>query len=304
MPFGGRILIVSLIALVLLVTAVAALVVDTLTHRPDFSQLKDKTEVTIVLAGGKKATRWVGPKTLDWVALPFISNSLLMAVIASEDSSYFQHEGVDYYELKEAIKKDLKEKRWARGASTITQQVVKNVYLGREKTLWRKMKEFIWARELNKALSKSEILCFYVNLVEWGPGIYGIKKAAQHYFQTTPLALTAKQSAFLAMLLPSPVKYHVYFEKKQLTPWAGGRVAQILRVMNRMRFVNDEEYQVALDESLWGEATSVSPGDLDNLPTEDEGLGNWTIGKPPSEEPSGYEPLPQGSDEPQPETGE
>jgi len=241
---------------------VAALVVGTLTSTPDFTLLRKSVEVTYPLPNGEKLTRRVGPDTNDWVGMSQISNHLLMAVIASEDASFFSHDGIDYFELKESIRKDIKEKRWARGASTITQQVVKNVYLTRHKNLWRKFKEILWAREMDKVLSKSEILGVYVNLVEWGPNIYGIRQAAKHYFQATPAILTPRQSAFLAMLLPGPVKYYTYFKKRQLSDFANRRVAQILRIMNRMGYLEDDEYRTALNESLWGEAVPYADPDL------------------------------------------
>ena len=215
-----------------------------------------------------------GAQVKGWVPISEISNFAIMAVIASEDTSFFSHKGIDFNELKEAIKKDLKEKRWARGASTLTQQVVKNVYLGREKTLWRKLKEFFWARELEKAITKTEIINFYLNMVEWGPDIYGISEAARHYFNTTPSALTAKQGAFLAMLLPSPIKYHSYFRKKALTDWAQDRVDHILKVMNAMGFIDDETYQTASAEPLW-EAAVIDTG---------AGQGvKETVGPPPAD---------------------
>lgn len=249
----SKVLLGVVMAVVVLVGAIGALIFDTLTSTPDFTELRRSVEVTFPLPAGKKITRRVGPEAPGWVSLQNISNHLLMAVIASEDASFYSHDGIDYHELKEAIKKDIKEKRWARGASTITQQLVKNVYLSRQKTLWRKFKEFIWARDLDRVLSKSEILGFYVNLVEWGPGIYGIKQASNHYFGIEPSALNPRQAAFLAMLLPSPVRYYTYFKKKHLSEFANRRVAQILRIMNRMRFLDDAEYETALRESLWGE---------------------------------------------------
>lgn len=287
----SKVLLGVVLAVVVLTGAVVALVFETLTNTPDFTQLRSSVEVTFPLPNDKKFTRRVGPRAPGWVGIQSISNDLLMAVIASEDASFYSHDGIDYHELKEAIKKDLKEKRWARGASTITQQLVKNVYLTRQKTLWRKFKEFIWAREIDKVLSKSEILCFYVNLVEWGPGIYGIKQASNHYFGVEPSALTARQSAFLAMLLPSPVRYYSYFRKKQLTDFANRRVAQILRVMNRMGFLDDESYQIALHESLWGEEVPFVDPNLP-VPTDLGGEELPVAASPPSSgRPSPNEPV-------------
>jgi membrane peptidoglycan carboxypeptidase len=259
MQKNQKVILAATFAFVILVGGIAALVLDAFTNVPDFRQMRDQVKVPIYLPNGERSYRWVGPKAPDWVPIRRFANSVLSAVIASEDTTFYIHKGVDYHELQEAIKKDLEEKRWARGASTLTQQLIKNVYLSRQKTLWRKLKEFLWAQALEKVLSKSEILCFYVNMVEWGPGIYGIKAAARHYISAAPSELTPRESAFLAMLLPSPVKYHRYFAKRHMSAWATGRVNRILMVMNSMGFLEDYEYEQAMRERLWGE-TSVTDG--------------------------------------------
>ncbi len=223
---------------------------------PNFLELRSSVKVKILLQNGKESYRLIGPKAHGWSSLENISNYTIMAVISAEDTSFFYHKGIDFYEIHQAIKKDLREKRWARGASTITQQVVKNVYLTSEKSIFRKVLEIIWAWKMEKTLSKSEILCFYLNMVEFGPGIYGIQNAAQYYFNLPPSELNIKQSAFLAMLLPSPRKYHSYFQKKTLSDWANKRINRIIRVMNKLGFISDLEYEDSLLFSLWGESTN------------------------------------------------
>lgn len=219
---------------------------------PDFTEMKKSVVVPIKLANGKESTRNVGPQAAGWVPLSAISKFLQDSVVASEDTSFYSHSGIDMHEIKEALKKDLKEGRFARGASTLTQQVLKNVYLGSDKTIWRKIREVVLAPRLEKALTKSEILTFYLNMAEWGPGIYGCGQASQYYFAIPPSELTAKQAAFLTMLLPSPRRYHSYFRSRQLTAWANNRVDKILRIMFRMGDLDEEQYTVATNENLWG----------------------------------------------------
>ena len=268
-----KILLSVLLATLLVVGVIVLLVVDSFTRIPNFTEVKDKVRMPIHNAKGEKIFRWVGPNTAEWAPMSQISNHLLMAVIASEDSAFYQHDGLDYHEIREAIKKDFREKKWARGASTLTQQVVKNLYLTTQKTLWRKIKEMVWARELEKALSKSEILCLYVNLAEWGPGIYGVKQAARYYFSNAPADLTPTQSAFLAMLLPSPLKYSASFKKKELTSWAEKRTKQILSTMNRLKLLEDAEYEAALSESLWKRVkTTASDGGTEESPPGGEAV--------------------------------
>lgn len=276
MDKSSKMILGFLLASAIVLGAGVALVIDIFLNVPDFASLKDKIsyQIEVVDAGwfqlpqSARGTdvekqhkslvkRETGPKSASWVPMRDISNSMIMAVIASEDTSYFSHQGVDFHELKEALKKDLKEKSWARGGSTITQQVVKNLYLNRQKTIWRKLKEFFWAQKLDASLSKSEVLAYYLNIVEWAPNVYGVGDAAKYYFQTSPANLTAKQAVFMAMLLPAPKKYYVYAKKKEITKWAQSRMDQILNVMVKMGFIEDHVYQAALGEPLWG-VTGVS----------------------------------------------
>jgi monofunctional biosynthetic peptidoglycan transglycosylase len=238
---------------------------------PDFTVLRHATEIEIVRKDKSKGTKRVGPKAPGWVPLSNISDGVTFAVVASEDTSYFSHEGVDVHELKEAIKKDIKERRFARGASTITQQVIKNVFLTREKTLWRKFREILWAREMNKLLTKSEVLAFYLNMVEWGPGIYGIAEASHHYFDASPSNLSPKQGAFLAMLLPSPRRYYESFKNKQLTKYAHGRIHKILRIMFRMKFITEPEWESAKEERIFDTApvNAIAVEDDNEEPSQD-----------------------------------
>jgi monofunctional biosynthetic peptidoglycan transglycosylase len=238
----------------LFVGAVVALLADIVFTAPDFKGLKTSVKVPILLASGEKSFKWMGPDSPQWVSFSHISPYLPKAVIASEDASFYSHDGIDVHEIKEALKKDIKEGRFARGASTLTQQVLKNVYLGSDIKLLRKIKEIFWARQLEKALTKNEILAFYLNMAEWAPGIYGIREAALHYFGSTPASLTPKQCAFLTMLLPSPRRYHTYFKNRVLTEWAARRVNRILQIMNKMGTIEDPIYQTAMAEQLWGHA--------------------------------------------------
>jgi len=244
----------------------ALLLLQVYVFPPDFTELRAAVDMPIRLADGSRSVRRVGPAAPGWVGRNGISPYLYKAVVASEDTSFYSHDGIDVHEIKEAIKKDLKERRFARGASTLTQQLIKNLYLSRSKSVWRKVKEILLAPKLEKVLSKTEILTFYLNMAEWGPGIYGCGNAARYYFDRSPAELTAKQSAFLAMLLPSPRRYHAYFKDRQLTAWANQRVGRILRVMSRMQMIEEAIYTAALEEQLWGHP--VLPEDAPGAPID------------------------------------
>jgi monofunctional biosynthetic peptidoglycan transglycosylase len=128
---------------------------------------------------GKDHRFVVGPRNPRWTPYGAFPAALKKAVVASEDANFYSHEGVDYEAIREAIKADWRKGKFVHGGSTITQQLAKNLFLTREKTLIRKVKEFVLARRLDDALSKSRILELYLNVVELGPMVYGIGHAAQ-----------------------------------------------------------------------------------------------------------------------------
>ncbi len=276
---------------------------DLFVRVPDFTRLKESVEVPIKLANGKPGVRVMGPKTAGWTPLSALSEWVPRAVVSSEDASFYSHKGIDVFEMQEALKKDLKEGRLARGASTITQQVLKNVYLSHYPKLWRKVKEIAWAGKLEAVLSKPQILAFYLNMAEWGPGIYGVGEAARHYFSVSPSSLTPRQSAFLAMMLPSPRRYHSYFKEKRLTAWAAKRVDRILQVMNKLGQLPDEQYQLASTELLWG--NTVIPDTAPGAPVDPGWQADETdyenfepvTGKLPVEEPAAVTQAPPSVEE-------
>lgn len=177
----------------------------------------------------------------SWVNLNNISRYAKWAIIFSEDWSFYDHEGIDVDQMKTALNQ-MVSKRKFRGASTITQQMVKNVYLSNSRTITRKIHEIILAQKVEKILTKDKILEVYLNVIEYGPGIFGIRAAAQHYFKKLPTALTPREGAFLAMLLPSPKKYSGSFKRRCLTPFAKSRVRNILRKLRMGRIINPTQY--------------------------------------------------------------
>jgi monofunctional biosynthetic peptidoglycan transglycosylase len=178
---------------------------------------------------------------MTWSTLSEISRQAIGAVVVSEDWAFYEHKGYDANQIKEAMKSNLDRGRYARGASTITQQVVRNVFLDQDKNLWRKIKELILAVHLEQTVGKNKILETYLNIAEWGQGIYGIRAASQHYFHKMPSDLTAKEGAFLAMLLPSPRRYSQSFRSHQLSDYARTTINSILDKMAQAKYITDEE---------------------------------------------------------------
>ncbi len=143
-----------------------------------------------------------------WVAYERISPSLRRAVLVTEDAAFFDHEGIDFDELGKSLELDWKRGRIARGGSTITQQLAKNLYLSPSKNPLRKVREFLIARRLEAELSKRRILEIYLNVIEWGDGVYGAEAAARQYFHVSAAALSPEQAALLAAVIINPRRYN------------------------------------------------------------------------------------------------
>lgn len=185
----------------------------------------------------------------NYVQLKSISTHLRNAVVASEDAAFWDHQGLDWVELRRSFETNLEKGRMARGGSTITQQLAKNVYLSPEKSLLRKIREAVIAIRIERQYDKNFILEKYLNVVEFDAGVYGVKRAAQHYFGTTPAGLSIAQSAWLAFLLPSPKKYSVSFHKNKLTPFAFRQMKEIIERLARFKRITDDQKVAAIREA-------------------------------------------------------
>lgn len=143
----------------------------------------------------------------SWVSIDNVNPYLLKSIISIEDGSFFTHKGIDWEELYNALRTNRRRGRTIRGGSTLTMQLAKNLYLTTERTVLRKAKEFVITFRMEKELSKRAILQNYINAVEWGAGIFGIKKAAEMYFDKQPDNLSVNQCARLAAIIPSPLEH-------------------------------------------------------------------------------------------------
>lgn len=186
------------------------------------------------------------PKSKDYVPLPQISSVLKKTVLLTEDSAFFQHHGFDWKSIEKSARENMEKGRYIRGGSTITQQLAKNLFLAKEKTLLRKGLEGLITLKLEKDLTKNEILEKYLNVIEFGNNLYGIEPASKHYFKKSARDLTAAESAFLAMLLPNPKKYSASFQKKNLTHFAENRIRKILGDMVQYERIDPTTYEAAM----------------------------------------------------------
>ena len=168
------------------------------------------------------------------------------AVIVAEDANFYRHEGIDVKAIKDAIRYDLEKKRFARGASTITQQTAKNLFLSREKTVTRKLEEIYLAKRMEQELTKGRILELYLNIVELGPMVYGIGHGARYYFDKPASALTPRECTFLAAMLPGPQKvYNPYRHLDRVLK----RSDMILGQLRQKGVLTEAEYRQALAET-------------------------------------------------------
>jgi monofunctional glycosyltransferase len=146
----------------------------------------------------------------QWVPYARISSHLKRAVIASEDSRFVEHEGFDWAGIETAFEKNIRKGKIVAGGSTITQQLAKNLFLSGHRTPWRKAQEAVITFMLEKILSKRRILEIYLNVIEWGDGVFGAEAASRHYFHGSASALGPAQAAKLAAMIPNPRFYDVH----------------------------------------------------------------------------------------------
>ena len=143
-----------------------------------------------------------------WVPLSGLSPYLIKAVLIAEDDNFWRHEGFDYEAIRKAVERDLKDKKFRFGGSTISQQLARNLYLSPEKSLLRKIREAFITWRMEKVLSKRRILELYLNSVEWGEEIFGAEAASRHYYGKSSSELTPQEAARLAAILPNPRRYN------------------------------------------------------------------------------------------------
>lgn len=230
-----------------------------LTGKLDLSRMRARAEPrlyvagpfvhTVETSGGQTRKLVIGPKNPAFTPLDGISPLLIRAVLLSEDSFFQTHQGFDFASLaRNTFRRE--EGDILRGGSTLTQQLAKNLFLSREKTLSRKIREAFITLALEARLTKSRLLEIYFNIIEWGPGLYGVAEATQHYFAKSPSELTTKEAVFLASVIPNPVRYHGYCSKGATTDIWEQRMADLMHKLHEAGDLSDEALEAGLDEEL------------------------------------------------------
>jgi hypothetical protein len=203
----------------------------------------------------------VGPGADTWVALDALPALTWRAVIAAEDDRFWTHQGFDVRGLLAALQENLRAGEIVRGGSTISQQVVKNLFLSDERTFGRKLQEAVLTWALEQTVPKEQILAWYLNLARWGPDVHGIGDASEAYFGHAAGQLTLRESVFLAAILPNPDLFGEQYARGALAPSRVVKMRNILANLQRAGFLSEETmtYHLALVER--GEISASAPGD-------------------------------------------
>ena len=235
------------------------------------------------------------PQTVQtWVPLSQVSRHLIHAVLASEDQKFFGHEGVDWEAIEESIGKDLEKRRFVRGGSTITQQLAKNLYFGTRKNLTRKARELVVTWWLEGDVSKVRILTLYLNLIEWGDGIYGCEAASRHWYGMPASALGPSEAASLAAMIPNP---------RRLNPRVSP--ARHERATRRVLWLMAEAGYLGRDVAGLGAEPPPEPVEEDEEPPAEPSPESMPEPKPePTPEPAPETPSPSPTPSPGPSTSQ
>jgi len=213
-------------------------------------RLKEEFEHYVEVDKGEWTSFVVGPSNEDFVPIDQISPYLIKSLMTTEDSGFYSHHGFITSEFRTALVNDLKAGGFKYGASSITMQMVKNVLLYREKTLARKLQELFLTWHVENTLTKDRILEIYLNVIEYGPGLYGIGPASWHFFSKPPRDLNPVEAAFFSSILPAPKERYKQYCAGTLTKWTTDKIQRILGIMLKRDRLTQAEYDAAMATPL------------------------------------------------------
>jgi membrane peptidoglycan carboxypeptidase len=208
---------------------------------------------------------------------------MIAAVLTTEDGAFYKHHGFNHAAIRNSTAANLKARRFVRGASTITMQLAKNLFLSREKTLSRKIEEVILTDYLEQAFRKDDMMELYLNVIEFGPDVYGVTRAAEHYFGRKPEELNLPECFFLASIMPSPVRYGKLRDKGEVSEGWMKHLQTLMQIAAKNNKVSSTE----LAEGLAQPIVFVKPGDPRPEPRKPVSSGR----RDPYEQDSGWQPL-------------
>lgn len=191
----------------------------------------------------------LGPETDHWLTYTNIPSALRASIMASEDGTFMRHQGIELEEVKHAIESQIQGGR-LRGGSTISQQLVKNLFLSRDRTAIRKLQEAVLTFLLETHLGKKKIFELYANVIEWGPRIFGAQAASFHYFGTDVNNLNHAELAFLTIIIPSPIRYHQYHRLGTIPSFLRRKVDRLLDKLYRLGYLTADQFEEALAQTI------------------------------------------------------
>lgn len=213
---------------------------------PDVRKLQTQNPTTTALIEYRVRQAQETNKTIgirqEWVAFEAIPQLLKDTIRISEDAAFYQHKGVDFTELKESIKKNWEKGKYVRGGSTISQQLAKNLYLSTHKSILRKIKEYFIARRLEAHLSKDRIFHLYLNIIELGPGIFGVQAASKYYFYKNVDELSLEEIVRLTAVIPRPLK----IDPRGQSDWLKWKASWISDTLKRYQYIRDDEHRTVI----------------------------------------------------------
>ncbi len=242
----------------------------------------------IYLPDGTVAEESTGPGSDDWTPLDEISPYMQVAVLTTEDGAFPKHHGFNRASIRASLIANLKARRFARGASTITMQLAKNLFLARDKTLARKLEEVVLTDYLEQTFSKDELMELYLNVIEFGPLVYGITPAAQYYFGRTPAELNLAECLFLSSLLPAPLRYGQMRENGEVPEGWMKLLRSLMQVAHHYGRITDEELAEAEKENVvfWRGGERPAPRPPVRARTDFDGNTEDVFTAPPLDGPS------------------
>ena len=242
----------------------------------------------IYLPDGSTTEQTTGPGTANWTALDRISPYMQVAVMTTEDGAFSHHRGFNRPAIRASIVSNLKARRFVRGASTITMQLAKNLFLSRDKTLARKLQEVVLTDYLEQTFTKDEIMELYLNVIEFGPAVYGVTSAAEYYFGRSPSDLNLAEGLFLSSLLPAPLRYGSMRDLAQAPDSWMRTLRSLMQIADKRGLVTDAELAEGEGEAItfWHGETRPPPRVVTHLRSRLE--GNEDDGEdPPAMPPDG-----------------
>jgi hypothetical protein len=215
----------------------------------DIARFRKPFRRWVVGPAGERVEVESGPGTAGWVPFGAISPFMQTAVLTTEDSGFRRHGGFDMEAIRNSIRENLRKGRFVRGASTLSMQLAKNLYLDRGKTVSRKLQEVVLTTYLEQELTKDQILELYLNVIEFGPMVYGIGPAARYYFNTSASDLSLGQALYISSILPNPKQQH-FAVGGEVSPGWMNFLRKLMQTARKREWITDEELETALRETV------------------------------------------------------